>query len=134
MPAAMSTEIVLLGWSVLLLLVQVVLQASLVSSELGMPYALGPRDEGREPKKPIARRSVRSLRNFLETYPAFIALALALAITGKTGGWGAAGAQIWFWARIAYVPAYLSGIPTVRTGIWGLSLAGLVLMLIQLLR
>lgn len=134
MPVAMSTEIVLLGWSVVLLLVQVVLQATLVSNELGLPYAMGARDEGREAKNAVARRSVRSLRNFTETYPAFIALALALAVSGKTGGWGAAGATIWFWARIAYVPAYLAGIPTVRTGIWGLSLAGLVLMLLQLLR
>ncbi len=62
-----------------------------------------------------------------------MALALALAVTGKTGGLGATGAQVWFWARVVYVPIYAAGIPYLRTLVWTISAIGLILMLIALL-
>ena len=45
----MSTELTMLGWSVVLLLVQIVLQAATSSLDLGLPYAMSARDEGRKP-------------------------------------------------------------------------------------
>jgi len=45
----------------------------------------------------------------------------------------ALGAAIWFWARVAYVPAYVSGIPLVRSIAWFASLGGLVAMILPLL-
>jgi len=132
-PLDMSTEMVLLGWSVVLLLVYIVLQASAGAPELGPAYLFSPRDEERKPQSVYAGRLYRALWNFLETYPAFVALALALTMTGQTEGLGATGAQIWFWSRVAYLPIYLFGIPIVRTLVWALSIVGLVLMLIELL-
>jgi uncharacterized MAPEG superfamily protein len=129
----MPTEIVLLGWGVVLLLVQLVLYVVPEVLELGMGYALGPRDEHRESKSVVTRRLERAFRNMLETFPAFAAVALALAITGKTGGLGATGAHVWFWARIVYVPVYAFGIPGLRTAVWTVSVIGIVLMLIALL-
>lgn len=129
----LSTEMTLLGWSVVLLLVQIVLQASASAMETGLPYALTPRDERREPRSAMTGRLDRGLRNLLETYPAFVALALAIEITGQAGGMGAIGAQIWFWARVLYVPVYALGIPVVRTILWTASVVGLVMMLIELL-
>jgi uncharacterized MAPEG superfamily protein len=129
----MSPMLTWLGWSVVLLLVQVVLQASLASLELGTAYTAGPHDEERKPKNVYAGRADRALKNLLETYPAFVALALALALTAKTGGSGATGAQIWFWARIVYLPLYLLGVPYVRTVAWAISVVGLVMMLFALL-
>ena len=73
------------------------------------------------------------MHNLLETYPAFIALALALTVTGKTGGLAATGAVLWLIARLAYVVVYAAGIPVIRTAIWFASIVGLVLMLIRLL-
>ena len=75
----------------------------------------------------------RALKNLLETYPAFIALALALVVTGKTGGIGATGAWLWLLARVVYVVLYAAGIPVVRTLVWIASILGLVLMLIRLM-
>ena len=86
--AIATTEMAVLGWSVVLLLVQVVLQAS-AGLDLGPRYLFSPRDEKRESKVVVAGRLQRALRNFLETYPAFVALALALVVTGKAGGLGA---------------------------------------------
>ena len=128
---AASTEITVLGWSVVLLLVQIIAQAS-ASGDLGPAYLFSARDEGRKSGSVLAGRLDRALKNLLETYPAFIALALALVVTGKTGGLGATGAWIWLVARIGYVVLYATGIPVARTLFWFASIIALVLMLIRL--
>lgn len=130
--AVASTEITVLGWSVVLLLVQIMLQA-VSSYDLGPKYLLGPRDEEREPRNVMAGRLQRALRNLLETYPAFVALALALAVTGKTGGMAATGAWIWLIARVVYLFLYAGGAPALRTLAWVVSVVGLVLMLARLI-
>ena len=128
--AASSTEIAVLGWSVVLLLAQVLLQA-VSTYDLG-PYLLGPRDDNRQSGNVMAGRLKRALENLLETYPAFVALALALAVTGKTGGIAATGAWVWLTARVVYVPLYAFGVPAVRTLAWVVSVIGLLMMLVRL--
>ena len=129
----MPSELLYLAWSVVLLVVHVLVQGVLNVRETGAAYNAGPRDEGREVRGVHAGRAVRALKNFGETYPAFIGLALALAIAGKTGGIGALGAALWFWGRVAYLPLYLFGAAYVRTVAWAAALIGLILMLIDLL-
>lgn len=133
--AAASTEIWVLGWSVVLLLVHIIVQAlSLdLAGDLGMKYLLSSRDEQRQPKSIVAGRLLRSLHNMLETYPAFIALALALAVTGKTGGLGAIGAVTWILARVVYTLLYVAGVPVLRTLAWFVSIIALVLMVVRLM-
>ena len=129
----MPTEIIILGWSVVLLLVQLVLQALPGVIEFGLAYAFSPRDERTAAEgRRSARASSAPSTICSKPIPAFVALALALAVTGKTGGMGATGAQIWFWARVVYVPVYALGIPYLRTLIWTISVIGLVMMLIAL--
>jgi uncharacterized MAPEG superfamily protein len=41
------------------------------------------------------------------------------------------GAQLYFWARVANVPAYAIGAPFVRTLVWAAALVGLVMVLLQ---
>jgi uncharacterized MAPEG superfamily protein len=129
----MPVELKLLGWSVVVLLLHVVLQAASSSSELGLPYAMSPRDEGRQPRSVYAGRTRRALANLLETYPAFVGLALALVISGKAGGVGAIGAEIYLAARVLYLIVYAAGISVVRTLLWGLSIIGLIMMLVRFL-
>lgn len=129
----MAVELSLLGWSVVLLLVYVALQGALVCPLRGLSWNAGPRDEGQPPLGRYPGRATRALENFKETYPAFIALALALAVTGKTGGIGALGAELWFAGRVAYLPLYVFGVPWLRTLAFGITLAGLVMMLTRLL-
>jgi uncharacterized MAPEG superfamily protein len=45
----------------------------------------------------------------------------------------ALGAELFFWARIAYAVIYLAGIPWARTAAWGVSVVGLVLVFLQLI-
>ena len=129
--AAASTEITVLGWSVVLLLAQIILQAVSIY-DLG-PYLLGPRDDNRQSGNIVAGRLKRALENLLETYPAFVALALALALTGKTGGIAATGAWLWLAARVVYVPLYAFGVPAVRTLAWVVSIVGILMMLSRLM-
>ena len=126
-------ELTLLGWSVVLLVVGILLQGQLATRELGVGWNAGPRDDDEHPKGALAGRAQRALDNFKETYPAFIALALALAVSGRTGGLGATGALLWFVARIVYHPLYLFGVPYMRSLVWVASMLGLLLMLIRLL-
>ena len=130
--AAASSEIAVLGWSVVLLLLQVIVQAT-ASSDLGPKYLFSPRDEGRVSRSVVAGRLLLALKNLLETYPAFVALALALVVTGKAGGIGATGAWLWLAARVVYVVLYAAGVPVLRTFVWTASILGLVLMLIRLM-
>ena len=129
--AAASTEITVLGWSVVLLLAQIILQAVSIY-DLG-PYLLGPRDDNRQSGNIVAGRLKRALENLLESYPAFVALALALALTGKTGGMAATGAWLWLAARVVYVPLYAFGVPAVRTLAWVVSIVGILMMLARLM-
>lgn len=120
----------LLGWSVALLLVQIVAQTLATVVVIGLPAAMSARDGGNAPPSQLAGRLSRALANLLETYPAFVALALGLVVSGKTAGLGLLGAQLWFAARVVYVPIYAAGIPGIRTLVWGASIVGLVMMLI----
>ncbi|SKA35606.1 MAPEG family protein [Consotaella salsifontis] len=133
METPFATVITLLGWSVVILIVHILLQGQLATRERGLDWNASARDGEQKPLGTYAGRADRALRNFLETYAAFVGLALALAITNRAGGLGLIGAWTWFIARIVYIPLYLFGVPYLRSLVWLASLVGLVLMLIQLL-
>ena len=127
----MTPELTYLLWAVILLIAHVMVQATFSDLSKGIGWALGPQDDERE-QNLIAGRIERALANYLETLPAFIALALMLTVTESGTATSAMGAAIWFWARVVYVPAYASGIPMVRSIAWFASIAGLVMMLLPL--
>lgn len=127
----MTPELQYLVYGVILLIVHVLVQATFSDLSKGIGWALGPQDENRD-QSVVAGRIQRALRNYLETLPAFIALALTLAVTELGNATSALGAAVWFWARVAYVPAYTSGIPLVRSVAFFASLAGLTMMILPL--
>ncbi|TPW27966.1 MAPEG family protein [Pararhizobium mangrovi] len=126
-------ELSLLGWSVVLLIVYMLTQSGIATKDRGLTWNAGPRDEAPTELSKEAGRADRALRNYLETWPAFIALALAVVVAGVAGGLTATGAWIWFVARIVYLPLYVLGVPYVRSIAWAASIVGLVLMLIPLI-
>jgi len=125
----MTPELNFLVYGVILLIAHVIVQATLSDLSKGIGWALGPQDERRE-QNVVADRVQRALRNYLETFPAFAALALALGVSDLGSDLSATGAALWFWARVAYIPAFASGIPLVRSVAWFASIGGIVLMLI----
>src|SRR5258706_16413279 len=80
-----------------------------------------------------AGRAWRAHHNMLESLVLFAALVLVAVIAGKTNSATLLGAQIFFWARLAYAVAYIAGIPWLRTGVWCVSLIGLAIIFLQLL-
>jgi len=129
----MTPELGYLVWSVALLIIHISIQASGGVLKLGLSYAASPQDEQRQPDSVIVRRINRALHNFLQTYPAFIALALTLAVTQTGTATTALGAALWFWSRIVYVIIYAAGVSWARTAVWALSIIGLLMMLWPLL-
>ena len=125
----MTIELTLLIWSALLGAAYLGVQSTLYRIDYGVKHANSQRDHEREPNKWTVRGQ-RALENFLETYAIFIAMAVAIELSGRSDGLTQWGAQIWFWARWAYLPAYFIDVPQLRSSIWTVSLVGLVLMFV----
>lgn len=130
----MTTEIQMLAWAIVLGLLHVVLTVVLATFDKGLKWNLGARDSEGPPASAIAARINRGLRNFLETFPFFAAAVLAVVVTGRADAISALGAQLYFWARLVYVPVYAAGVPLLRTLVWTVSIAGLVMVLTGLFR
>jgi uncharacterized MAPEG superfamily protein len=58
---------------------------------------------------------------------------LIAVVTNKTNATTLLGAQLFFWARLAYAAIYVAGIPWLRTAVWTVSVIGLLLIFVQLL-
>ena len=117
--------------SVALLLVHIAAQVVSLTLERGAAWNAGPRDQGNAPHGRLAGRADRALRNFQETFPAFVLLAVMLMVLQRADGVGLLGALIWLVARGVYLPLYLTGVPYLRTLVWLVSLAGLSLMAVR---
>ena len=125
----MSIEMTMLIWSAALAMAYVLVQSTAYRLDYGILHAGSQRDNERAPNK-WAARGGRALRNFLETYGIFIALAVATELSGRSDGLTQWGVQIWFWARVGYLPSYFIDIPLMRSAFWLVSLVGLVLLFI----
>ena len=128
-----SIEIQMLCWSVVLGLVQLVLATSMAAKDQGLPYNLTPRDLPPPPVTAVTARLQRAFGNFRETFVYFAVAVLVVSAMAKNSPGSALGAQIYFWARVAYVPVYAAGVPVLRTLIWAASIAGLVMVLLAAL-
>lgn len=123
----MSIELTLLVWSSALFALYLGAQSTLYRVQHGIRFANSPRDD-EPPPNVLTARSDRALRNFLETYGVFIALAVATELAGRSDALTQWGAHIWFWSRIVYLPLYLVGVQDIRSLVWFISAIGLALM------
>ena len=122
----------MLAWAIVLGLLQVAVAATMATAQRGFAWGAGARDGDPKPLTPMAARLVRASANFLETFPFFAAAVLALAVLGRGSEQTALGAQVYFWGRVLYVPAYAVGVPMVRTLVWAGAMAGLVMVVLGL--
>lgn len=128
----MTNEFQALGLSVILGLFQLVLAVCFAIRDRGLAWAFSPRDVSVEPLKGLAGRVDRAFYNFLETFPLFATLVLVAHAMGVHNSLTLWGAGLYFWARVAYLPIYMSGIHVLRTLTWFTSVAGIVLFLVAL--
>jgi uncharacterized MAPEG superfamily protein len=127
----MKPELMLLAWAVVLTFVQMLIAVSGATLQVGLPMLAGNRDN-LPPATGWAGRAARAHHNMLENVVLFAALVLIAVIANKTNDKTLLGAQLFLWARVAYAAVYLAGIPWLRTGVWAVSVAGLILIFLQL--
>ena len=125
----MTTELTLLGWTLLLALFQILLASTFRTRETGAAYNGGARDNPGPPEGRITARLKRAQANMLETLPIFIAAVLMVTLTQHEGSLSLYGAWIYFIARIVYIPLYALGVPMVRSLVWLVAMAGMLMVL-----
>lgn len=125
----MTIEIKMLAWSILLGLAYILVAGGLATQQRGLKWNAGNRGGDAKPLTGVAERAERASRNFLETFPFFAAAVLAVVLMHRNTDHTALGAQVYFWARVAYWPVYAVGIPYLRTAVWIVALWGFLQVL-----
>lgn len=128
----MTTELTMLTAAAAWAIVHVFIMAPLAIKYWGFAVVIGNRDQ--VPPLPVyAERARRAYYNLLENLPHFAILVLVAHVTGIENDLTALGAQLFFWARVPYPFAYLWGVRGLRSAIYGVGLAGELLILSQLI-
>lgn len=114
-----------------LAMAQLTIASILTLRQLGPAWVAGPRDQ---PRRVEGRpgRFVRAHRNLLEIFPQFAAALFVVHAAGAVSGLSAAGAWLFFAARVAYVPAYGYGPPGLRSLFWQVGQIGILIILADL--
>lgn len=105
----------------------------------GIPTFLNNYPEGFpkvQPDVPLwARRSQRAHMNMVETLPAFASVVVAAGFLAPTAAHEgiALWAQVFFWARIGHAVVYTLGIPYLRTPVYLVSWAAILMIGITVL-
>ncbi len=116
----------------LLVLLHVGVQGLALKTAAGTAWSVGPRDTPAT-LAPLHGRLRRALDNLLESAPVFVALAVVAHLADRVGPPVAAGIALFLAGRLAFLPAYASGVPWLRTVFWYVAGIGLLLMFIGVL-
>lgn len=125
----MPIELTMLGWSVALGLATMFVAAGFGTQQRGLKWNASNRDGELKPLTGMAARAERANKNFLETFGFFAAAVLAVVLAKHTTPRTALGSEIYFWARLVYLPIYIAGIPYLRTVVFAVSIWGLLQIL-----
>jgi uncharacterized MAPEG superfamily protein len=130
----MSTDLAMLvATAVLCLLMPLTYLIGRMQTPGGMEWGVGNRDRSFE-VPPWAARAQRAHNNLVENIAPFAILVLVAQVTGKADALTAAGAVIFFCARVLHAAVYIAGIVYVRTAVFFVGMAGELLILLQLFR
>ena len=128
----MTIDLWMLVWAVVLAFVQMLISVQGATIQVGLATLAGNRED--VPSLTEWRgRAERAYRNMLVSLPMFAALVLVAHVAGVADATTALGAQLFLYARVVYAVVYLIGVPWLRTGVWAVSAAGLVVMAVPLL-
>lgn len=130
----MSTDLTMLTWTTLLVLVlPFTYVTGLITTPGGLAWGLGNRTEGFRGESAWGLRARRAHANLLENLLPFAALVLLAHVSGRANATTALGAQLFFWSRVAYTAVYIAGLTPVRTLVFAVGQTALFLILLQLL-
>lgn len=125
----MTTELTLLAWTLVLAFVQIMLPAAIRNREAGLGYHMGPRDTPAAPPGKYAARLQRAQANLFETLPIFVGAVLLAHAAGRESTLTLWGSWLYLGARVLYVPLYGFGVPMLRSLVWGVATAGMLMVL-----
>src|ERR1700686_4902412 len=114
----MTTELLMLALSVVLGFVHITVSAIATTAQYGSRWNLSARDASMPLLGRIAGRLHRASHNFLETFPLFAVAVLIADATNRHDWMAVWGSQVYFYARVLYLPLYVAGIQVVRTVVW----------------
>ena len=129
----LSIELKMLLYSAILGIVHLLAVSTLSTMQRGLKWNISSRDQKALELTGVAARMERAFKNFLETFPFFIAAILMVQLTQMQSSNSMLGAQLYFWARLLYIPIYAAGITMVRTLVWAVSFIGLMMVLFSLI-
>lgn len=130
----MHAELTILGLAAILLLAHIWLAIRFKTRQYGTEWNMSARDGPLPPLNPVAARLERARDNYLETLPVAIIALMGAVVAGKTSPVTEIAGWTWLGARVVYLPLYGFGVPKVRTLVWGVALAGLVVLLWEFMR
>lgn len=125
----MATELLVLALAAVLLVVHIMLAGHFRTRQYGAEWNMGARDAEMPPLNPVAGRLLRAQENFQETLPVAVIALIGVVVTDKTSDLTAAAALVWLGARMIYLPLYASGVPKIRTLVWGVATLAILLVL-----
>jgi uncharacterized MAPEG superfamily protein len=121
-------------WSVVLGFVHIVAASHAVSRQRGYRWTASARDEPLQPLTGTPGRLERALRNFVETFPFFVALVFVAELAeihNRLTEWGS---FLYIGARVVYLPLYAFGVPLIRSLVWNVAALGMLLFVVAILR
>ena len=127
----MTIELSVLAWAIVLGLVHAVGTGQFTTLQHGLRYGLSPRDE-KKPLEGIGARVERAFANYMQTFPFFAAAVLLAHVADRHSWLTVYGVNLYFWARLVYVPLYAFGVPVARTVAFLVALVGIVMLLVAL--
>lgn len=131
----MTPDLLYLVYTVVLTWVMIMFAATAKARLWTLPgfmYGAGNRDTPND-SSAMAQRADRAAKNMLENLLLFATLMLTARAAGVASTTLVLPAQIFFFARLAYWPIYVVGLPYVRTLAWAAGVAGMGMIVMALL-
>lgn len=123
----MTIELQSLLGAAFILFALLAVQGTLAPLAHGLRWGLGPRDEAQTPTV-LQGRITRIVANHLEGMAMFTPLIFIAHLAGVSTPMTQLGAELFVIARAAFAVVYALGIPVLRSLIWGVSVAGLLMI------
>jgi uncharacterized MAPEG superfamily protein len=110
-----------------LYLVQVYIPSPFRIAQVGLNGYAGSRDN--LPELPAyGARAERAARNMAESLPFFLAVAVLAVVMKTETPLAILGAEVFFFGRLVYLFTYIFAVPYVRSVVWTIAFAGIVMM------
>ena len=129
----MGVELAMLVYSAVLAFVLLLIPSTQRVLQYGLAAGVGNR-ENPMPLPVWADRAFRAQTNLYESLPIFAIFVLVVHLMSAENAMTALGAKVFFWARVAHAAVYIAGIPWIRTLIWLVAVAGMVMVALPLFK